>query len=195
QELLKKINEKCEFPSRKLTYYTNLGLIPKGIKTFIPYLKGSVSWFEKKVLLIIPAIERLTKGYDLTLKEVSKYANLIHNFNSEELVNYFLPLEEIKGLNPEECDEYIRYAHKLNQHKFKSILKVYAYAKAGYEYDYRYLSFIVDDKSLISSIEPEISNSEVKKIYVRFLELKPGIKISNNEDLANLPVFKEVIFS
>lgn len=194
QELLNQLKKDgIKIPSRTLTYYMDLGLLPKGILKFIPGLTGSVSFFKDNILLMIAGIKELSETYKLTLKEISKFKNLVYNFNELELAKYF---DELEGI----ADEYIKMAHTLERIKLERIVKIYACAEVGYKYNIVTSGFTINNKIIIAISSPTTIGDYSKKIrigeiHVKLLELVNGEIVSNDGTWEGLKTFKEIVYS
>ena len=191
-----------EISSRTLAYYIAEKLIEPPIRKGMPGITGSVSFFREQTPLIIPGIKELTEKYELTLKEVRKYKDLIYNIKELEISSYFFELSgEIKNKYGIETDEfqYMKTIHDLNRIKFISVLKVYACAEAGYKYDPKISGLKIDNKDFIAIAFPTfkllIDRNIVKTIHVKIVE-KDILKSKNVvKTFEELKAFKEIIYS
>jgi len=196
EELLNQLKkEGVEIASRTLTYYMDLGLIPKGNKTFIRGIAGSVSYFEGNTLLMITGIDKLTKKYGFTLKEISKYKDLIYNFKELEMAKYFSKLpEEIKNEYEIETDEFegMKIVHNLHRFKFQIILKIYACAEAGYKYGLEIRG--INGKVFMPIMHIKREGKRIIEIHVKIIDVNV-LGSSVGKAQKDIKAFKEIIYS
>ena len=186
-ELLNQLKNKgIKIPSRTLTYCIDLGLIPKSNKTFIRGIAGSVSYFEENTLLMITGIKLLTEYYGYQLKEISKYKNLVYDFNESEIYKIVTKPKNNK-------DEYaiLRYERELT--KFENIITTYGCFELGHKPGLKIM--MIDHKPYMPTIkyytnkENRITEIAVK---IQYSEAIPGKKTAV---LENLKFYKAVVFS
>lgn len=173
QELLNQLKkEGVKITSRTLTYYMDLGLIPKGIKKFIPGLIGSVSFLKENTPLIIAGIEEMKQKYGLTLKEIAKYRNLIYNFNELEITK----LNEIE------------YA------KFREIILGFACIEVGYKLGLTNKLIAINDKIYIPQIYVKKEKNRIIEVHIKIIDINI-LGCSVGKAIKNIEAFKEIIYS
>lgn len=208
QELLKKLNEEgIKITSRTLTYYMDLGLIPKGNLKYVEGVRGSVSFFKENVLFMIKGIKKMTNPkvvkdlatgvevvLSLKLKEVVKFKNLVYDYNEMELTKYFsFTYREM----PAGCSEgYFAYMNERG--KLEQVVINYAFAEAGLFYEGQ--SRIISDNPTGDDIytDPPDPGMPLVPLIYTVKDLKKVVEIRvkiPREDPPNRIYYTEVIYS
>jgi len=187
-----------KFSNRNLQYYVDEGLLEPGKKDRIPGTLGTFSFYKEYVPGWIYAIQELKNKYNLTLKEIKSFKEVIQNFDPDTLDKYF-PKEPKKVSFPEKINSLERY-------KFRTTIKYLAFAKSVIKRKSKIwpLIYPIYSKGQIREIKviikdyanPSYSSIKDLNIAKRITIDKDGV-IDSPEELkifANLETIRTVIF-
>jgi len=156
--------------------YATKGLITKEKKEGQGKSKGVKTFWEDSAPYKVYCIKQLLKEHELTLKEISRYKNLIYNFNELELFKYFADLDIDEYRNSAKkylidledlTEEELKMAHLRIRIKLLTVIGAFACAEAGYEYKDGWAN--VNGKNTLILRNSIDNQDKVKEIHVKIL--------------------------
>lgn len=194
-ELLEILKEKynLEFSKRSLQFYITEKLIEPGIIEYFPGISGAVSFYNKKIPGMIYAIQELVNKYDISLKDIKNYKDIIYEFNVEALACY---LPNYKNIEDE-----------IEISKFRTALTYFACAEASLKGNNKMYTIIDKRIGEIHVIIKDLSMPEIwdsaehvkNSFAADLIRLKNPDMVNLSQDdlnilLNNLKTIKTIIF-
>lgn len=166
-----------EIDQSLLFQYAKKGLIPKGKKIGQGKSKGVQTFWEDSVKYLPYYIKQLLVY--CKLQEISKYKNLVYNFDELEIAEVFPRKEQLEE-DPK----------KFERQKFQNVIVAYACAEAGHEYGLEIRG--INNKIFVPIIYAKIEENRIKEIHIKIVDTG---ELQNEKSLKDKKAYKEIIFS